>query len=193
MTSTTQHDVSAVASAAADLRPVGGHTGLQSLTFVDGGVRYWVEYRGPLGYDAWTTRSSYADAQYNDGYTAGVLVRRVGSTTDQASAYYGSRVLLRPHGVPASTTSTPEWTLTAGQSMQTAGHRLIRVTSVASVAHVLVEKASLPLTSVRTTARTSGQTLGGVAYHRSPSLTMTFSASPRTPAKGYEVLVAGAV
>jgi hypothetical protein len=190
MTSATQHDVSSAVSATADLRPVGLHTGLQSMTFVDSGVRYWVEYRGAAGYDSWTAKSSYSDVQYNDGFTAGVVVRRLGADTDENSPYYGSRVLLRPRGVPTSSTSS-QWTLTAGQAMETASNRVIRVSALSGTsARVVVEKG---LTSVRSTPRTTGQTVSGVAYHRSSSLTVAFSASPRAPRKGYQVLVDGAV
>ncbi|HKG50300.1 MAG TPA: hypothetical protein VKB14_07670 [Actinomycetales bacterium] len=186
MTSSTQRDVTRSVSAAADLRPVGGHQGLQSLTFVDRGVRYWVEYRGAIGYDAWTRRTAL-----NAGYTPGVLVRRAGSATNPLSSYYDSRVLLRPRGMPRSASSAPQWTLTAGQAMETAGHRVIRVTRVsATSAQVLVE-GSAPLTSVRTVAYTSGQRVGGTAYHKSSSLTVAFAASPRTPSKGFEILVDG--
>jgi hypothetical protein len=189
MTSATQREVSSAISATVDLRPVGLHTGLQSMTFVDGGVRYWVEYRGALGYDSWTAKSSYSDLQYNDGFTAGVVVRRLGAESDENSPYYGSRVLLRPRGLPTST--SPQWTLTAGQAMETASHRVIRVSALSETsARVVVDKG---LTSVRSTPRTTGQTVSGVAYHRSSSLTVAFTASPRAPRKGYQVLVDGAV
>jgi hypothetical protein len=191
MTASTQRDVTRSVSAAADLRPVGGHQGLQSITFVDAGVRYWVEYRGPVGYDGWTTRSAYRDAHYNDGYTPGVLVRRVGPAKNPLSENYDSRVLLRPHGVPSSGSSSPQWTLTAGQSMRTATHRTIRVTRVSSTAAHVVVEGNAPLTGVRSTARTTGQTVNGTAYHRSSSLTVTFGASPRMPRDGYRVLVDG--
>jgi hypothetical protein len=191
MTSTTQRDVSSAISATADLLPVGGHAGLQSMTFTDGGVRYWVEYRGAVGYDSWTAKSSWSDAQYNDGYTPGVLVRRLGPEANDASEYYGSRVLLRPRGLPTSSSTSPQWTLTAGQAMETASHRVIRVSSLSGTsARVVVEKG---LSSVRATAKTNGQTVSGVAYHRSSSLTVAFAAAPRAPGKGFQVLVDGAV
>jgi hypothetical protein len=193
MTSATQRDVTRSVSAAADLRPVGGHRGLQSLTFVDRGVRYWVEYRGAVGYDRWTSTSAYRAAHYNDGYTPGILVRRVGPTSNPQSEYYDSRVLLRPRGVLAARSTKPQWTLRSGQSMQVATHRTIYVTRVSSgSAHVIVE-TSAPLTAVRSTARTSGQTVNGVAYHRSSSLTVTFSPTPRMPRNGFRVLVDGVV
>ena len=186
MSSSSQRDVTASASASADLRPVGGHQGLRSMTFVDHGVRYWVEYRGATGDDSWTGTPALSS-----GYTAGVLVRRAGSATSPLSAYYDSRVLLRPRGVPASASTRPQWTLTAGQAMQTASHRVIRVTRVSGAsAHVVVE-SNAALTSLRAAARTSGQRVGGVAFHKSSSLTVTFAASPRSPRKGFQVLVDG--
>jgi hypothetical protein len=44
---------------------------------------------------------------------------------------------------------------------------------------------------VRSTARTTGLTVNGTAYHRSSSLTVTFASSPRMPRNGYRVLVDG--
>jgi hypothetical protein len=118
-------------------------------------------------------------------------VRRLGAETDQGSEHYGSRVLLRPRGVPTSSTGTAQWTLTAGQSMQTAGHRTIRVSALtATSARVMVQKG---ISSVRATALTNGRTVGSTAYHRSSSLTVTFAASPRAPGKSFQVLVDGAV